>query len=248
MKRFSAFVLALLLTVATSTFAKPDHSKLRDYVQFVHVEVDLVAPPALINFQPDAKPKASFYGSAVVIAPGYAVSAWHVFAAAEEIPEGVRTKIAQLMSRDGKTNRVPLTVVAKDIEHDLVLVKGEFTCPCAPLAVREAELDELVYAVGFPQFARHGVQLLTKGTYQGLSVLNTYLVTTHMAPGGSGGGGFQKEDGELRLIGIVDAIGAANLGPPQFGIQQEVHWTTFLTPVKYVHALIKGTPAENLVR
>lgn len=248
MKRLFALVLALLLTVATSAIAKPEHSIVRQYVHFIHLVIDL-KPPAIPMLEGiDITPKVVFYGSAVVVAPGYAVSAWHIFESAEQVPAEVRKSTSFTISRGNKFQKLPFTIVAKDEEHDLVLIKGDFTCPCAPLANRAPEIDEPTYAVGFPSYDSHGVQMLTIGTYQGLSSEDTHLITAHTAPGGSGGGGFQKEDGEFRLIGIINSIGSAAVGPERFGFRQQLNWMTYLIPVEHIRALLKDTPAEATVQ
>jgi S1-C subfamily serine protease len=230
------------LFTATAS-AQPEQSIVRQYVHVAYTTAVYLRGPytgqrGVINS-----------GSVVVIAPGYAVSAWHVFATTSEFPANTDVKYIAHIS-PSKTETVEFTVLAKNVERDLALLKGEFKCPCAPIGIREPELDTQVYAVGFPSPATYDqLQLVSRGTMQGMSS-GWYATTTSITSGVSGGGLFQKQDGEYRLVGIVKAIGRANIegASPALGISQQLGWLTFSIPFTHVRDLFNKTPANSLVR
>lgn len=248
MKRLFVLIFALLLT--TTAFARPEQSVVRSYVQYVNIYLNVVLPPA-----PETEKEGPSVGelrsrgSAVVIAPNYAVSAWHVFKQAESIPSEKKTLSQYLMSPTSQDNTgVPIEIIAKDEEHDLVLLKGSFGCPCAPLG-NQPELDETVYTAGFSAANVHGLLIVSPGTYQGVSKqLGLHGTLNFTAPGGSGGGLFQKQDGAFKLVGIIAAIGSRTIGPSQLGMRQEYNWLSFIIPIDHVREFIKGTPAELTIQ
>jgi S1-C subfamily serine protease len=268
MKNLFAVVLIIIFTASLPAVAKPEQSVLRDYVHYVHLKITIKAqtdPDASSprfsavlpqNAPPqDRRASRDFTGSAVVIAPGYAVSAWHVFEAlelsAQEVPPNmVIVDLQSTASPRGKfDNRFPVKVVAKDIPNDLVLIEGDFKCPCAPIASGEPILDEVVYNVGYPLFQHHEVQIVTKGEYQGRTSSNFYMITAQVTSGASGGGSFQKDpaDGKWKLMGIISGVTTASVGNPRAGLQIQVNWLSISVPIHPIHALVKGTSAATFI-
>lgn len=102
---------------------------------------------------------------------------------------------------------------------DLALVQSPTVqCPCARIADREADRDEIVYVVGFP----HGLgQVVSIGTSQGVfdhegMPYGRRLVTTATVAGGNSGGGvFVFRDGQFQLVGVlVEMIGNMSMAVP----------------------------------
>ncbi len=251
MKNLFSFILAMFLVSSLSGFAQPEQTVLRDHVQHIMLNISFTPPPQPKSLTPrfqDLFPgnvgpiirKHEFAGSAVVLAPGYALSSYHIFEAAENYASRILPDI--VVTRDytsapnGSDDRSEITVVATDVEHDLVLLKGNFKCPCIPILHGEPLLDETVYNVGFPIFNYHGVQMVTKGTYQGITNENMYFVSAHTTSGGSGGGAYQKDtNDEWRLIGVVNAVTI-------LGQHQQMTWMVLVTPIHLIHPLVAGIP------
>lgn len=132
--------------------------------------------------------------SAVVVAPGLALTADHCAGAA---PAALRAggPIATIVSRGDE--RVDIALLA--------FPSAEAACPCVRVAVREADVDETVYVVGYP----FGIaQVLTVGASQGVHERNLpygrrLVATALVGPGNSGGGVFVLRDGEFQLVGIL---------------------------------------------
>lgn len=152
----------------------------------------------------DKNPAISANCSAVIVAPGVAVTAKHC--------TGFITP--QLESNDGK--RLDITKQTPHPDEDsMILDVPGLHCPCAPVAELKAETDENAFAVGFP----YGLlEVLTVGHIQGRvkgEDSKYYLVaTTPVAPGNSGGGLFVIREGAVYLVGIVsmtDPMGGLTL-------------------------------------
>jgi hypothetical protein len=226
MRSLLVVVLSFFL-LASSAFARPEQSVVRDYARLV-----VLNKPTFAN---KTIPVGS--GSAIVIAPGYALSAWHVFQTAENFGFSVT---AVEGSRE-----INLKVVKKDEESDLVLISGDFQCPCAPLATAMPDLDERVLVVGYPLYSIYQLQFMAEGTYQGLMVeRNKAAMNGHAAPGSSGGGVFYKENGKWRLFGILESIGAIPLGPSQLKLEQQLNWISFAVPLPVIQKLLEGTDVK----
>lgn len=229
MHRLFSLALSLVLFVSSTVFARPDHSVLRDYSRLV-----VLHQTSFIG----ASPVGS--GSAIIIAPGYALSAWHIF------DKGVERGLTVSMIDGGK--QVPVTVVAKNEKADLVLISGAFTCPCAPIATVMPDIDTEVFGVGYPLYHIYGLQYVTYGHYQGITTdesegkdktIELAATTFPATRGASGGGAFYKQDGVWKLYGIIVAIGAS---PLYRGIIQEHPFMSFSVPLNVIKELIKGTP------
>lgn len=102
-------------------------------------------------------------------------------------------------------NGKPVKVIARYADHDLMLLSGEFTCPCASPARALPAIDEEVIVVGFPFGAQVGTQFVTLGRYQGPFAREpgAFSVSAHASPGNSGGGVFVYRTGQWQLVGIL---------------------------------------------
>lgn len=94
-------------------------------------------------------------------------------------------------------------VVKKDSFNDLMLIKVNMACPCAPLA-KDIKKDDIVRAVGYP--LDRSSQFLTEGRVQDSVVFEYPQYMVHSAPTifGNSGGGVFNERGEL--VGITSAV------------------------------------------
>lgn len=132
--------------------------------------------------------------SAVVVAPGYALTALHCEQAI-----------------DPKVDGHPVTVWRKFSAKDIAVVKVPgLACPCASAGAK-ALAGERVSAIGFPY--NIGL-LLSYGESQGDVIYDdeTYLLhTAATMPGMSGGGVFVIREGRVWLVAITSqaAVGAA---------------------------------------
>jgi S1-C subfamily serine protease len=231
MHRLFVFVVSMMLLISPAAFARPDHSVIRDYAHLVLLKKSTFALQSVLVGS----------GTAIVIAPGYALSARHVF---DTAAEGGAT--VTMMNGD---KEIPVEVVKKTEGTDTVLISGKFGCPCAPIALSMPEVDTEVFGVGFPLYHLYGVQYVTQGHYQGSTLRGNErlaAITTHASRGGSGGGVFFKQDGVWRLFGILSSIGFSHLGPPSLGLKQEHSWITFAVPLDDIKTLIKDTNAEPI--
>lgn len=130
------------------------------------------------------------HGSMVMIAPGLALTAAHV---------AVNKKLL--------VNGKPTKVLKSNEELDLALVQVQQDCPCIKLGVIPA-LDSPVVAVGYP---------LDEGQWATVGTAQSYKPTrltsnTPIAFGNSGGGLFQFQAGQWKLVGITIQVAGANLG------------------------------------
>ena len=182
------FLAVLLFALALTPAAFGQGSDTRPFVRSLHAD-------------------RGIFCSAVVIAPGLALTAEHCAAAA---PAALRA--------GGPT----ATVIGRgDDRVDIALLAfpaAEAACPCVRLAAREADVDETVYVVGYP----FGIaQVLTVGASQGvhdnerLPYGRRLVTTASVNPGNSGGGVFVLRDGEFQLVGIlVGAAGSLSFAMP----------------------------------
>jgi S1-C subfamily serine protease len=142
-------------------------------------------------------------GSAVVIAPGFVLTAQHVAANG-----GFKLR------KDGPVGMLLASLTDPDGDLGLLWFPAkEAQCPCVELAAYEAEMDEAIYVIGYPL----GIaQVITMGRAQGVqrvqapdmfgstTDLGLRLITTGLAdPGNSGGGVFVLRNGRFQLVGIL---------------------------------------------
>lgn len=164
---------------------------------------------------------ASGNGSGVVVRPGLVLTAKHV----------AKVKDLVLVKGGAKGEGV---IVSEQEKVDLALIRyplSESGCPCAKLAEYEAEVDEVVYVIGYPM----GItSVVTTGRAQG--VMNVALtdemgfahqlgkrlvLTAGVQPGNSGGGVFVYREGQYQLVGIlVEMLGRPG-GPISLAVPLE---------------------------
>lgn len=219
-----SLIIGVCMAAASITAGAAEFSVIRSYVYPVVIGQSTSAP--------DIQAVVSS-GSAIVIAPGYAITAAHV------VPATAR----ELMSIHIKGKLVRATPVKIDRERDLALLSLNIGCPCAPLGEKVPEIDDMVYSVGFPLYLMYGVQFVTSGTVQGVFQGDT-VTTSITAPGGSGGGLFAKEGKEYKLVGLSVAIASTPLGPRLIQLEQEHNWISFSVTVNSIRAFLKGTAAS----
>jgi S1-C subfamily serine protease len=200
-----------------------DYSIIRQYVKVALVTQGATEKTAVV--------KGS--GSAVVIAPTYAVTAAH------NVPTDPTQSLSIMV--DGHVS--VLKVLKVDRIVDIALVSSpEIKCPCAPFAT-SVNRDEEAWTVGFPKFMSYQTQFVTMGTLQGM--LNGRIVATPTAaPGSSGGGMFVKRGTDYQFAGLIVAIGSSPMGPTQLMLDQETQWITFSVPASTIKAFLKGTAGE----
>ena len=129
-------------------------------------------------------------GSAVMVAPGLALTVAHV----------AGNKKLYILGK-------PVTTVKIDEERDIALVSVALDCPCAPIGSMP-NLDDKVVAVGWPLGA---VEFATEGRVQGWDRFRIWS-SSPIAPGNSGGGLFAFQAGEWKLVGITVEVAGLNLG------------------------------------
>jgi len=213
MRTLRYFLAVVILSI--SPLKAAEYSITRSYVR-----------PIIIVAQGDG-----VNGSMVVIAPGFALSANHVVEAAKQRKAPMVTLVGSIQK--------PLTVVATDARHDLVLLTGEFECPCVSLG-RRPSIDDEVISVNFPEYIDTRTQVLSIGLVQGF--LEEKMVTTTLATTGSSGGGlFIKQNGEYKLVGIVTHVGATTIDTSIVGLTayQQLQWFIHSTPVDIVKQFLK---------
>jgi len=200
MKRLLAACALLVSTLAFSA----DYSVIRRY-----------SYPVAITLAPTGSPLSDARmvgnGSAITIAPGYMISAAHVFS---NKPTG-----AKFVALLGPQKMSTVEVIKTDPRFDLALLKVPgVDCPCVTLA-QSVEIDEQSWAVGFPRFMTVTTQFVTSGTIQGMwRGSNDIVSTSNTGPGGSGGGLFVRRGTEFHLAGITRAIDSNRQGPEQLDI------------------------------
>lgn len=176
--------------------------------------------------------QAGFSGSAVVIAPGYMLTAAHV----------VSHSGLDLFIRGEGSDIRSVKPIKVDKELDLALLKVAIDCPCIQIATNMPPIDDPVVSIGFPYYLIYNVQLASEGRvqgYRGFQVVST--ATT--APGGSGGGLFSKEDGVWKMSGVVTAIASSRIDGLPVDARQIHTWMAFSTGPKAIRAFLVGTPA-----
>jgi hypothetical protein len=128
-------------------------------------------------------------------------------------------------------NGSPALTLRLDEERDLMLMLVNKACPCVPVGSTPS-IDSKVYVVGFPIYNDLGVQYLTEGRYQGMLRSDAYPTLRFFAAlstpaffGNSGGGAFQVQDGEFKLVGILSYMLAV---PTMSGISSNDSVRVFL--------------------
>lgn len=124
---------------------------------------------------------------------------------------------------------VPAKVIKIDPSIDLALltVPG-VSCPCAPISVKDLQVDSPIATIGFPL---GGPQIVTEGRIQAIwfeMVPYVEIITSPITFGNSGGGVFQIQDGRWVLVGIVSAVANAPLNP------------FFSTPISHLGLAVRG--------
>lgn len=98
-------------------------------------------------------------------------------------------------------------VIVFDVERDIALIRVNLACPCAEFAADLPDVDSEVSVVGFPLHGIMGVEIQTKGFFQGVHKDTLKIITTAPLIFGNSGGGVFNSDGDL--IGIVSALAVA---------------------------------------
>src|SRR3990167_8444922 len=156
-------------------------------------------------------------GSAVMVAPGLALTAAHV----------AGNKNLYILGRPVKTIKI-------DEERDIALVSVALDCPCAPLG-NMPNLDDKVVAVGWPLGA---VEFATEGRVQGWDVFRIWS-NSPIAPGNSGGGLFAFLMGQWKLVGITVEVAGLNLGffgIPVVTMTRSVDVNTIIYFIHHIHS------------
>lgn len=227
---FKSVLASLLcgLTFLVNAQTRPEFSVVRDYVSPVVVGERAPGPNSIT--------KSVSSGSLIVISPTLALSALHVVE--RENPKSGSKQEFTVM-RNGQA--IPARILKKSVDSDIVLLRGNFKCPCVDLGKMEPNVDEEVIAVGYPLYSMYKVQFLTRGNVQGTYDSTGLLVsTTSTAPGGSGGGLFNKQDGKYKLVGVVVAIGSLPTGSGILRTEQMQPWIAFSVPLPAIYKLLDG--------
>lgn len=215
------FLVSLVVLFASAASAA-DYTPTRQYVHPVIITTSYTLPHRVVGS-----------GSAVMVAPGYALTAAHVVPLTDEYKMVIQTNLRQVAA-------IPVKI---DRTKDLALLAVDLKCPCAPKATKLPSIDEQVVNVGFPLYGIYRIQLATQGTIQGF-YSNAVVTTAATAPGGSGGGLFAKEGDAYRLVGITVAIASAPVGPRMMSIEQEYNWLAFGVPIGTIRKFLHNTPAQ----
>lgn len=228
----SIVVLALLLIVCSFARAA-EFSQTREFVRMVSIDKPLAS----------GKIAQLSYGSGVIIAPGYVLTAAHVVGVQQP---GEQITVLARGKRPGV--QVDLIRIATAVGTDLALLYSPaIQCPCASIAQTNPEVDQLIYQVGFPLNSLYSVQYLTTGTIQ--AIMNRGMfATTNTAPGSSGGGQFvRSEDGRYELVGIVSSIVTMGKMPSAPFLDQRVMmtWMTISAPTLKIRSFLQGIPFDS---
>ena len=138
-------------------------------------------------------------GSGVMIAPNRMLTAAHV-----AIVPGL------------VLNEKPVKVLKIDPIKDIALLEVEADCPCVNLG-KPVKVDDEIITIGYPIYNMVKLQILTEGRAQGVmqmteedggKIANYLVITSHVAPGNSGGGVYNKR-GEL--VGILVGVATVNM-------------------------------------
>ena len=227
-------VILLCLSIATGACG--------DTIAFASAPREVVKPifaNAFLVSDPTTQKHYSS-GSAIILAPGYALTAAHVIQT-DVIKQG-NSNIGTAIFIQQPSEAVPVTVVKIDKDKDLALIKGNFDCPCATIHTGAIDVDTKVITIGYPLYGLYKLQVLSEGALQGK--YKTKLVTTaQAAPGSSGGGVFIKTLRGYELISVVEGIAAS---PGEF--QAQIHaWLVFSTPTSEIMQFLQGSEAEFLI-
>jgi hypothetical protein len=139
---------------------------------------------------PTVRPMVGSSGScsAVVVAPGLALTAQHCKAVGDDMTVG--------------GHAVASTRVYSKKDVMLLSVPG-LVCPCATLGDAPAVVGEDVASIGYPMAIG---QVVAIGLGQGHVIYNNEVYTLHTAysgPGMSGGGLFVQRDGKAQLVALT---------------------------------------------
>lgn len=191
--------------------------------------------------------KGNAYGSAVLIAPNYLLTAGHVVVAT-----ATPDVVANVKDRNGR--KVPFTVIKHEPKYDLALIYAEgLQCPCAPISKKEIELDEEVVSIGFPiPPVTGGRQTAIIGTYQGIGLSELpkgeegprLHHSAHSVPGVSGGGVFVVENGKWVLQGINDKVASFTFA---FSMQL-ITYISEAVGQPLITEFLQGTPVESYTK
>lgn len=121
----------------------------------------------------------------------------------------------KLHIRDRYGNVIKAEVIKSSTEHDLALLAAPVDGPNAYLGQKPQRWTE-VFVVGFPSGL---AKFLTKGEWQGEVMIkegetNKFygMISAPIAPGNSGGGVFQFQNGRWYLVGVAQAVSVTALG------------------------------------
>ena len=156
-------------------------------------------------------------GSAVMVAPGLALTVAHV----------AGNKKLYILGKQ-------VTTVKIDEERDIALVSVALDCPCAPIGSMP-NLDDKVVAVGWPLGA---VEFATEGRVQGWDRFRIWS-NSPIAPGNSGGGLFAFQMGQWKLIGLTVEVAGLNLGffgIPVVTMTRSVDVNTIIYFIHHIHS------------
>lgn len=221
-------VAACLLLAAVTVSCAADYSEIRSTTNLVIMSDK--------NIETEKGSQYSF-GSGVVVAPGYVLTAKHV----------VHEKGAfAYTGRDGQHLKKATIFKESDSPIDLALIYAPtVACPCTKLADDNAVTDEAVSAVGFPLYDQAGTQFVTHGAVQGYSGQSEYqmTMTVNIAPGNSGGGVYSRYAKGWRLTGIATSVMVAP--GDGFKSSQMVTWMSIAVSANTIREFLKGTPAEQ---
>lgn len=258
------YILPLFLAILSFTANAAPYTVTRQYVHPIvtmdkHLNIDDLFTMRSKKMPKDIKEGKKKYlvgtGSIVVIAPGYALTANHVVH--DNKMKGVELRYYVILG----DKKLEVKVVKYNKSTDMALIHGDFKCPCAPIAKKDPALDDEVVTVGYPLYGVYNLQFASVGRVQGEtsfayqpknSNLHTVFVSTaSAAPGNSGGGSFALEDGEYKLVGIVDAIGlepqkAESPLPVDIFVPVPIHWIVFSNTLTQIRELLKGTELSHL--
>lgn len=137
-------------------------------------------------------------GSVVMIAPGIALTAAHVVE-------------NEALLVNGK----PIKILHISPDTDIAVIEVQMGCPCVPLG-NMPNVDSKVVAIGWP-FGE--AEYATSGNVQGFTEYKIYT-SVPIAPGNSGGGLFQVQNGVWKLVGIMVEV----RGHPQGFISTPIHY------------------------
>ena len=129
-------------------------------------------------------------GSGVMIAPNRMITANHVAERDSDL-----TPLMLGVAR--------VKVLKTDPVNDLALLEVQANCPCVSIG-NIPRVDTPVALVGFPSNNTLQTQIVTLGTYQGITTIgNKVVATAPGSPGNSGGGLFYNKDGKWYLFGVL---------------------------------------------